>query len=227
MIRKTAVLVLSTALSASVVVGCHHHEKPANTPATPPPAPPPPPPPAATTPPAATAAPAPAPAPAPEPAAAPKLPVLKGPPKTTQKGGVVTLPGAIVFESGKATIQIGSGSDEVLADLRQFLVDNAKKIALLRIEGHTDNTGTTEGNLELSGQRALTIKKWLIDNGIDAGRLVAVGFGQTKPIADNKTEEGRAKNRRTEFHVAEIFDKKGKPSKYLGGNILGGGKEFQ
>ena len=52
------------------------------------------------------------------------------------------------------------------------------------------------------------------------------GFCQTKPVAPNTTEEGRAQNRRTEFHVAELFDKKGKASKYLGGDPLGGGKEF-
>ncbi|HEX3594686.1 MAG TPA: OmpA family protein, partial [Polyangiaceae bacterium] len=79
-----------------------------------------------------------------------------------------------------------------------------------------------------SGQRALTIKNWLIQNGISADRLVAVGFGQDKPVAPNTTDAGRAQNRRTEFKVAEIYDKKGKPQIYLGGkDPLGGGKEFK
>jgi outer membrane protein OmpA-like peptidoglycan-associated protein len=108
------------------------------------------------------------------------------------------------------------------------MVENDKKLAVLRIEGYTDNQGTPDHNLELSGQRALTIKRWLTAHGIDESRLLAVGFGQDKPIKPNTTDENRAANRRTEFKVAEIYDKKGKPQIYLGNkDALGGGKEFK
>jgi len=147
--------------------------------------------------------------------------------KVEQKGGSIQLPGNIVFDTDKATLKPGSGSEVVLDQLKQFLVENEKKIAKIRIEGHTDNQGTPDHNLELSGQRALTIKKWLVANGIDEKRLVATGFGQDKPIAPNDKEEGRAQNRRTEFKIAETFDKKGKPRAYLGLPVLGGGKEFK
>ncbi len=230
MIRKTAFFAsaLSVAIAASALPGCtvSMGTKPADSPPPPPPpaaTTPPPPAPADTTPPPSGPVtttphePAGAPAPAPAPAG-----------KVEQKGGSIQLPGNIVFDTDKATLTPNSGSDVVLGQLKDFLVANEKKLAVLRIEGYTDNQGTPDHNLELSGQRALTIKKWLIANGIADARLVAVGFGQDKPIAPNTTDEGRAQNRRTEFKVAEIYDKKGKPQVYLGGkDALGGGKEFK
>ncbi|HWZ89439.1 MAG TPA: OmpA family protein, partial [Polyangiaceae bacterium] len=96
------------------------------------------------------------------------------------------------------------------------------KITKLRIEGHTDNVGVAAENLTLSGQRALTVKNAAIAKGVKKERVIAVGFGQTKPLADNTTDEGRAKNRRTEFRIAEIGGKK-----YLGLDPLGGGKLFE
>ncbi len=68
------------------------------------------------------------------------------------------------------------------------------------IEGHTDNVGAAEFNLELSRDRAQAVKTWLVDNaGVDPGRLTPVGHGLTRPIADNGTNEGRARNRRVEL----------------------------
>lgn len=142
-------------------------------------------------------------------------------------GNTLTMPGAIVFDTGKSTFKPGAGSEAALDQLKAFLDQNSKDIAVLRIEGHTDNQGSEASNLELSGQRALTIKKYLVDHGEDPSHLLAVGFGSSKPIAPNSTEEGRAKNRRTEFKVAETYDKNGKPQKYLGQDPLGGGKEFK
>jgi OOP family OmpA-OmpF porin len=67
------------------------------------------------------------------------------------------------------------------------------------IEGHTDNVDTAEYNQKLSEARANSVRQYLIDNfGIKASRLTAVGYGETKPIASNKTEEGRQKNRRVQ-----------------------------
>jgi len=129
--------------------------------------------------------------------------------------------GNIVFHTGKAALKEGTGSEKVLEQLKLFLDENPE-ITKLRIEGHTDNVGKEEANLELSGQRALTIKRWLIDHGISANRLLAVGFGETKPIARNDDPIGRGQNRRTELKIAE---RNGKP--YLGRDPTGGGKVFE
>jgi OmpA-OmpF porin, OOP family len=180
-----------------------------------PPPPPPPPPPATTTEPAPTATPsASTTAPAPTTTAstdAGAKPVLKK--------DRLEIPGQIVFENASAVLK--PESDAALNQLKQYL-DETPRVTKLRIEGHTDNTGTPESNETLSGQRALAVKKALIDKGVKAERLLAVGFGQNKPIADNSTEEGKSKNRRTEFHVAELGGKK-----YLGLDPTGGGKVFE
>src|SRR6476620_7055481 len=71
----------------------------------------------------------------------------------------------------------------------------------ISIEGHTDNTGSAAGNQKLSEQRAAAVKAYLVKKGISADRMVAVGYGQTQPIADNKTAAGRATNRRVDFKM--------------------------
>ncbi len=176
----------------------------------PPPPPPPPPPPAATTAEPATPAPSASTTPTPGPAADAK-PVLKK--------DKLEIPGQIVFESGKAILK--PESEAGINQLKQYL-DETPRVTKLRIEGHTDNVGSPESNETLSGQRALAIKAALIAKGVAKERLLAVGFGQTKPIADNTTEDGKGKNRRTEFHVAELGGKK-----YLGLDPTGGGKVFE
>ena len=70
-----------------------------------------------------------------------------------------------------------------------------------RLEGHTDNVGDAAANLKLSQDRANAIKILLIAGGIDTARLSTDGYGQDRPIDTNDTEEGRAKNRRTELVV--------------------------
>jgi outer membrane protein OmpA-like peptidoglycan-associated protein len=75
--------------------------------------------------------------------------------------------------------------------------------------------------VELSGQRARAVKQWLVDKGINAGRLVSVGFGQAQPEVSNADAAGQAQNVRIAFRVAELD---GKP--YLGTDPLAGGKEF-
>ncbi|HYK56715.1 MAG TPA: OmpA family protein, partial [Flavisolibacter sp.] len=71
----------------------------------------------------------------------------------------------------------------------------------VQIEGHTDNVGSATDNQKLSENRAKAVVSYLNSKGIRLERLIAKGFGATKPIADNKTEEGRAQNRRTELKI--------------------------
>ena len=85
----------------------------------------------------------------------------------------------------------------MLAELQKLLTTQPDW--KLKIEGHTDSTGTKAGNQTLSQQRAASVVAWLVKNGVAASRLTAAGLGDTKPIADNSTPEGRARNRRVEL----------------------------
>jgi OOP family OmpA-OmpF porin len=101
----------------------------------------------------------------------------------------------IEFDTGKATLK--PESMKVLGDVLSLL--QAQPDWKMEIEGHTDSTGTKSGNQMLSQQRAAAVVAWLVQNGIPPARLAAVGLGDTKPIADNGTDAGRAKNRRVEL----------------------------
>jgi outer membrane protein OmpA-like peptidoglycan-associated protein len=73
----------------------------------------------------------------------------------------------------------------------------------VEIQGHTDSTGSADHNLDLSRRRADTVKAYLQLYGISAGRLKTTGLGESRPVGDNATEEGRALNRRVELHRVE------------------------
>jgi outer membrane protein OmpA-like peptidoglycan-associated protein len=89
-----------------------------------------------------------------------------------------------------------------LNKLVQLMTDNAS--TRIEISGHTDNTGNDADNIKLSTNRAKAVADYLISKGIDAKRLSWKGYGSTKPIADNNTEEGKTKNRRTEFKIIAL-----------------------
>lgn len=103
----------------------------------------------------------------------------------------------IQFATGSAAIKKSSFKllDEAVAAL------NAYPTLRLEVSGHTDDRGTAEANTTLSQARADAVRQYLVEKGIDAGRLVAIGYGPTRPIADNKTGPGRAENRRIEFRM--------------------------
>jgi OOP family OmpA-OmpF porin len=87
----------------------------------------------------------------------------------------------------------------ILDRLVAFMNENKDKRA--NLSGHTDNIGTDAYNMGLSDRRWESVKTYVVSKGIDGGRISGEGFGESKPIADNKTAEGRAKNRRVEIKV--------------------------
>ena len=110
-----------------------------------------------------------------------------------EKDGFLTL--AVNFDTAKATIRPDSAA---VLDQAAALLREASSIKV-EIAGHTDNVGDADANLSLSQQRAESVRNALVERGIDGGRLVAKGYGATAPVADNRSEAGRAQNRRVEL----------------------------
>lgn len=103
------------------------------------------------------------------------------------------------FETGKATLEPESYT--VIDELLAYLTRKADE--RIEIGGHTDNVGSAAANLVLSKDRATSVMNYLVSKGIDPSRLEAKGYGMSMPVESNKTEEGRAQNRRTEVKVLE------------------------
>ncbi|MCW5897197.1 MAG: OmpA family protein [Bacteroidetes bacterium] len=110
-----------------------------------------------------------------------------------EKTGFITL--QINFETAKADIK--PESQYIIDQVVELL--NEDESLNVSIEGHTDNVGSAASNKTLSENRAKSVMNAIIAKGIDKSRLSSKGWGQEKPIADNKTEDGRAKNRRVEI----------------------------
>lgn len=107
---------------------------------------------------------------------------------------------AIVLEGIHFNVGSSEIKNESLPKLREALKTlQTYDDVTVEISGHTDNTGSKSLNQRLSQDRAESVKNWLVKNGIDAERIVAVGYGEDRPIADNSTADGRLQNRRIEF----------------------------
>jgi outer membrane protein OmpA-like peptidoglycan-associated protein len=103
----------------------------------------------------------------------------------------------IQFENGKATIK--PTSYKILDQVAKVFIDNPTYI--IEIQGHTDNVGNYQYNVDLSEKRAQSVRDYLIKHGVSAARMTAHGYGPDKPIADNNTKQGRTLNRRVEFKI--------------------------
>jgi outer membrane protein OmpA-like peptidoglycan-associated protein len=114
------------------------------------------------------------------------------------ENGKIEISEQVQFKTGNA--QILEASTPVLTAVYNILKGHPE-IKSVHIEGHTDNKGTAAKNMALSDKRAKAVMAWLVFRGIDASRMDAKGYGQERPIDTNSTDEGRAKNRRVEFHI--------------------------
>jgi outer membrane protein OmpA-like peptidoglycan-associated protein len=122
------------------------------------------------------------------------------PAKVFVTGKEIKITETVQFDTGKATIK--PVSDGLLDDVVRVL-QKYPGIKKIQVEGHTDDQGDDARNMKLSQDRADAVKKYLVDHGVAPERLVSKGFGETSPIADNKTADGRATNRRVAFEILE------------------------
>ena len=114
--------------------------------------------------------------------------------KKTDRGMVLTL-GDVLFDTGQASLKPGATS--ILDRVAAFMNDNPR--VNVRIEGHTDSTGSPDFNQVLSQNRAQSAATALQTRGVSPGRITAVGKGQELPVASNATAAGRQQNRRVEI----------------------------
>lgn len=126
----------------------------------------------------------------------------------TAPGEAVTATGCAIFGGVLEGVQFESGSDKLLDEAQVVLNDAADALLSdpnlqVEVQAHTDSQGAAEFNIALSKDRALATVRYLMLRGVPAEQMTARAFGESKPIADNSTAEGRKANRRVEFHVIE------------------------
>jgi len=118
------------------------------------------------------------------------------PPPPPPPPQIVTLDGMSLFDSGRA--QLKDGSTRVMVNALEMIRSHPGRRIL--VAGHTDNVGNPQGNLKLSAARAEAVRDWLVDaSGMAPTQFAIQGYGDTRPVADNDTEAGRAQNRRVEI----------------------------
>lgn len=127
-------------------------------------------------------------------------PVIRNIPMQKIAEGNVMVLNNIFYETDKYELQPSSFPE--LDQLVTFLTNNPG--ITVEISGHTDDIGSADYNLELSERRAESVVNYLVSKGIDAKRLTYKGFGESAPVAPNDTEDGRAKNRRTEIKITGV-----------------------
>lgn len=119
--------------------------------------------------------------------------------------GVITLDVWIFYYDAFTDVRFATDSDELTKPSYQSLdkIVNAMKNSsyLLKISGYADSTGTEVYNKELSARRAVAVRKYLTDNGIESNRIILAAYGEKMPKAPNTTKRGRAINRRVEFDL--------------------------
>ena len=103
----------------------------------------------------------------------------------------------MLFDFDRSTVKPEAA--KILDRLVAFMQEN--KNSKVTLSGHTDNVGTDAYNLKLSERRVNSVRDYVVKKGVDSGRVSGQGFGESKPIADNKSREGRSKNRRVEIKV--------------------------
>lgn len=136
--------------------------------------------------------------PAPPPVAQPDLP--DEPPLVALNERSIDLAERIQFETGSPVLLPAS---EALLDQVATILFDHPEVMKIQIEGHTDSMGSAAKNLKLSAARAKAVRAYLENAGVVGARMVAKGFGETRPIADNGTAEGREQNRRVELTILE------------------------
>lgn len=121
--------------------------------------------------------------------------------KQEDRGMVITLSGSVLFASDKA--ELLPAAQQRLAEVAKAL-NEGNRDAHMVVEGHTDAKGSETYNLDLSARRAQAVRSYLVSQGISENRIRSEGLGFTRPVADNKSAEGRANNRRVEIVVQPV-----------------------
>ncbi|GAA4518437.1 hypothetical protein GCM10023173_20300 [Sphingobacterium thermophilum] len=116
----------------------------------------------------------------------------------TEEGIKFSLSSDVLFPTNSSYL-----TQEAKAELDKLIKILKKDNKKIRVDGHTDSTGEEKYNIWLSEKRAASVKKYLEDGGVSASRITTKGYGPNKPIADNKTPEGRQKNRRVEVVILD------------------------
>jgi outer membrane protein OmpA-like peptidoglycan-associated protein len=118
--------------------------------------------------------------------------------KQEDRGMVITLSGSVLFASGKS--ELLPSAQQRLTEVAQALKESSPEASIV-VEGHTDSKGSETYNLDLSARRAEAVRSYLVTQGVSEQQIHSQGLGFSRPVADNKSAEGRANNRRVEIVV--------------------------